>query len=103
MAQPAKIGKRQDKLPLESLRALEDVHSSLKEFAKQDSVGENEALNTGVKTARHKAKKLRKFTAELATLWDRTFEAHDLLCAHPTNLHTQSLQAHGRRVARSSG
>ena len=57
MAQPAKIGKREDKLPLErALRALEDVHSSLKEFAKQDSVKENEALNTGVKTARTRQK-----------------------------------------------
>ena len=27
-----------------------------------------------VKTIRHKAKKLRKLTTELATLWDRTFE-----------------------------
>jgi hypothetical protein len=46
MAQPAKVGKREDKLPLErALRALEDVHASLKQFSKQDSVGENEALN----------------------------------------------------------
>jgi hypothetical protein len=75
MAQPVKIGKREDKLPLErALRALEDSHASLKEFSKQDSVGENEALNAGVKTVRHKAKKLRKLTLELATLWDRTFE-----------------------------
>lgn len=75
MAQPGKIGKREDKLPLErALRALEDVHSSLKEFSRLDSVGEDEALNAGLKTIRHKAKKLRKLTAELATLWDRTFE-----------------------------
>jgi hypothetical protein len=75
MAQPAKVGKREDKLPLErALRALEDVHASLKQFSKQDSVGENEALNAGIKTVRHKAKKLRRLTTELATLWDRTFE-----------------------------
>ena len=75
MAKPAKIGKREDKLPLErALRALEDVHESLKQFSQQDSVCENEALNAGVKTLRHKAKKLRKLTAELASLWDRTFE-----------------------------
>jgi hypothetical protein len=75
MAQPAKAGKREDKLPLErAQRALEDVHTSLKEFSKQISVEENEALNASVKTVRHKAKKLRKLTAELATLWDRTFE-----------------------------
>jgi hypothetical protein len=75
MAQPAKIGKREDKLPLErALHALEDVHMSLKEFSKKDSVAENAALNAIVETARQKTKKLRKLTTELATLWDRTFE-----------------------------
>jgi hypothetical protein len=74
MAQPAKAGKREDKLPLErALRALEDVHASLKQFSKQDSVRENEALNASIKTVRQKAKKLRRLTAELAALWDRTF------------------------------
>jgi len=57
MAQPGKVGKREDKLPLErALRALEDVHSSLKEFSRQDSVGKNEALNAGV--AAYKAGRL---------------------------------------------
>jgi hypothetical protein len=75
MANPAKIGKREDKLPLErALRALEDVHSSLKEFSKQQSVAENAALSAIVKTTRHKTKKLRQMTKELTTLWDRTFE-----------------------------
>jgi hypothetical protein len=36
MAKPAKVGKREDKLPLKrAQRALEDVHASLKEFSKQ--------------------------------------------------------------------
>jgi hypothetical protein len=75
MAQPAKAGKREDKLPLErALRALEDVHASLKQFSKQDSVRENATLNAGIKTVRQKAKKLRRLTAELVALWDRTFE-----------------------------
>ena len=75
MAQPAIAGKREDKLPLErALRALEDVHASLKQFSKQDSVRENEALNASIKTVRQKAKKLRRLTGELAALWDRTFE-----------------------------
>lgn len=75
MAQPAKIGKREDKLPPErAMRALEDVHQSLKEFSKQESVAENAALNAIVRNTRHKAKKLRNMTTELASLWDRTFE-----------------------------
>jgi hypothetical protein len=66
---------REDKLPLErALRALEDVHKSLKEFSKQRSVAENAALNGLTKTTRHKAKKLRKLTTELASLWDDTVE-----------------------------
>jgi hypothetical protein len=75
MAAPAPIGKREDKLPLtRALRALEDVNKSLKEFSNQDSVADNVALSAEVKTARHKAKKLRKLTTDLATLWDCTFE-----------------------------
>ena len=75
MATSAKPPQREDKLPLErALRALEDVHKSLKEFSKRRSVIENVALNGMVKTTRHKAKKLRKLTTELASLWDRTFE-----------------------------
>ena len=75
MTTSAKSPQREDKLPLErALRALEDVHKSLKEFSKQRSVIENIALNGMVKTTRHKAKKLRKLTTELASLWDRTFE-----------------------------
>jgi hypothetical protein len=69
------IGKREDKLPLErALRALEDVHKSLKEFSRKPSVVENAALNAEIETVRHKAKKLRQRTTELAALWDRTFE-----------------------------
>jgi cell fate (sporulation/competence/biofilm development) regulator YlbF (YheA/YmcA/DUF963 family) len=75
VATSAKPPQREDKLPLErALRALEDVHKSLKEFSKRRSVIENVALNGMVKTTRHKAKKLRKLTTELASLWDRTFE-----------------------------
>jgi hypothetical protein len=75
MATPAKSAKREDKLPLErALRALEDVHASLKQFAKQQSVTESAALNAIVKTTRHKTKKLRRLTTELASLWDHTFE-----------------------------
>jgi hypothetical protein len=78
VAHPAKVGKREDKLPLErALRALEDVHTSLKEFSAQQSVVENAALSSIVKTSRHKTKKLRKMTTELSTLWDRTFEDND--------------------------
>jgi hypothetical protein len=75
VATSAKPPQREDKLPLErALRALEDIHKSLKEFSKRRSVIENVALNGMVKTTRHKAKKLRKLTTELASLWDRTFE-----------------------------
>jgi cell fate (sporulation/competence/biofilm development) regulator YlbF (YheA/YmcA/DUF963 family) len=75
VATSAKPPQREDKLPLErALRALEDVHKSLKEFSKRRSVIENVALNGMVKTTRHKAKKLRKLTTDLASLWDRTFE-----------------------------
>jgi hypothetical protein len=75
MATPAKSAKREDKLPLErALRALEDVHASLKQFAKQPSVTENAALNALLKNTRHKTKKLRKMATELALLWDHTFE-----------------------------
>jgi hypothetical protein len=69
------IGRREDKLPLErALRALEDVHSSLKEFAKRESVAGNAALKANVKTVRRKARKLRKLSEELSVLWDNTFE-----------------------------
>jgi hypothetical protein len=69
------IGRREDKLPLErALRALEDVHSSLKEFAKRESVAGNSALKANVKTVRGKARKLRKLSEELSVLWDNTFE-----------------------------
>jgi hypothetical protein len=69
------IGKREDKLPLErALRALEDVHKSLKEFSQTDTVAKNNALNAEIKTVRHKAKKLRKRATALAGLWDSTFE-----------------------------
>jgi hypothetical protein len=74
VAPATKIGKLEDKLPLDrALRALEDVHQSLKEFAKKESVAENVALSAGVKTIRHKAKKLRNQTAELAEVWNRIF------------------------------
>jgi hypothetical protein len=56
---------------------LEDVHTSLKEFSEQQSVVENAALSSIVKTSRHKTKKLRKMTTELSTLWDRAFEDND--------------------------
>jgi hypothetical protein len=69
------IGRREDKLPLErALRALGDVHSSLKEFAKRESVAGNVALKANVKTVRHKARKLRKLSEELSVLWDNTFD-----------------------------
>jgi CCR4-NOT transcriptional regulation complex NOT5 subunit len=74
---PAKSAKREDKLPLErALRALEDVHKSLKEFSKTDTVSKNEMLNAELKTVRHKAKRLRDRATALASLWDRTFETH---------------------------
>jgi hypothetical protein len=75
LAKPAISAKREDKLPLErALRALEDVHQSLKEFAQADSVTKNDAFAADLKTVRHKVKKLRKRAIALATLWDRTFE-----------------------------
>jgi hypothetical protein len=77
VATPTVIGKREDKLPLErALRALEDVHKSLKEFSNTDTVATNNALNAEIKTVRRKARKLRKRTTALAGLWDRTFETH---------------------------
>lgn len=75
MATPAKSAKREDKLPLErALRALEDVHQSLKEFSTTDTVSDNDAIAAEIKSVRHKAKKLRKRTNSLAALWERTFE-----------------------------
>jgi hypothetical protein len=75
MAHPAKLGKLEDKLPLErALRALEDVHKSLKEFSKKETVAENVALSAEIKTVRHKVKNLRKRATAMAALWNRTFE-----------------------------
>ena len=72
MASPAK---REDKLPLErALRALEDLHKSLKEFSKTDSVVGNVELNAEAENVRAKAKKLRKRSEALAALWDRNFK-----------------------------
>ena len=73
MASPAK---REDKLPLErALRALEDLHKSLKEFSKTDSVVGNVELNSEAENVRDKAKKLRRRSEALAALWERTFKA----------------------------
>jgi hypothetical protein len=78
VATRAKIAKREDKLPLErALRALEDVHQSLKEFSTMDTVTNNDAFAAELKIVRHKAKKLRKRANNLAGLWDRTFESND--------------------------
>jgi hypothetical protein len=75
MAAPEKSAKREDKLPLErALRALEDVHKSLKEFSATDAVKDNAAFAAELKTVRHKAKKLRKRVNSLTVLWARTFE-----------------------------
>jgi hypothetical protein len=75
VATPAKSAKREDKLPLErALRALEDVHKSLKEFSATDAVINNDAVAAELKTVRHKAKKLRKRANSLAALWDRMVE-----------------------------
>jgi hypothetical protein len=73
LATPARSAKREDKLPLErALRALEDVHQSLKEFSATESVTNNDAFAAELKTVRHKAKKLRKRAIALAASWDRT-------------------------------
>jgi hypothetical protein len=72
MASPAK---REDKLPLErALRALEDLHKSLKGFSKTDSVVGNAGLKAEAENVRAKAKKLRKRSEALAALWDRNFK-----------------------------
>jgi hypothetical protein len=72
MASPAK---REDKLPLErALRALEDLHKSLKEFSKTDSVVGNAELNAEAGNVRDKAKKLHRRSEALAALWERTFK-----------------------------
>jgi hypothetical protein len=77
LATPAKSAKREDKLPLErALRALEDVHKSLKEFSKTDTIARNDAFAEEVKSVRHNAKKLRKRANTLALLWDRSFETN---------------------------
>jgi hypothetical protein len=51
-------------------------HKSLNEFSKTDTVAKNNASNAEIKTARHKARKLRKRATALVGLWDRTFETH---------------------------
>jgi hypothetical protein len=69
LATPAKSAKREDKLPLErALRALEDVHRSLKEFSATDSATNNDAFAADLKTVRHKTKRQRKRTTALAAL-----------------------------------
>lgn len=66
--------KREDRLPLErALRALEDVHQSLKEFSATDSVKDNDAFAAELQQVRHKAKKVRKRAKTLAASWDRSF------------------------------
>jgi hypothetical protein len=78
LATSARSAKREDKLPLErALRALEDVHQSLKEFTTTDSVMKNDAFASDLETVRRRAKKLRKDTVALAALWDRTFAFKD--------------------------
>ena len=75
MTTPARSAKREDKLPLErALRALEDVHQSLKEFSATHTVMKNDTIAAELRTVRHKAKKLRKRANTLAGLWDRSFE-----------------------------
>jgi hypothetical protein len=75
MATTAKIDKQEDRLPLErALRALEDVHKSLKEFSKTDTVAKNDLVAAELKTVRHKAKKLRKRADALARLCGRGFQ-----------------------------
>lgn len=70
MTPAIKTEKQEDRLPLErALRALEDAHKSLKAFSTKDSVANNNALRAEVKTARHKAKKLRERCQALMTLW----------------------------------
>jgi hypothetical protein len=72
---PERIEKREDKLPLErALRALEDVHKSLKDFSKTDTVTKSDALAAELKTVRHKTRKLRKRVSTLAGLWDRSLQ-----------------------------
>lgn len=74
VAASLKPAKREDRLPLErALRALEDVHRSLKEFSTTDSVMTSDAFAANVKRFRHKAKKLRKRANALAVLWDHSF------------------------------
>jgi hypothetical protein len=69
-----KPAKREDKLPLErALRALDDVHRSLKEFSTMNSVTTSDAFAAELKRFRHKAKKLRKRANALAGLWDHSF------------------------------
>ena len=58
-----------------ALRALEDVHQSLKEFSTTDTVTNNDAIAAELKTIRRKAKKLRKYSNSLAASWDRRFES----------------------------
>jgi hypothetical protein len=71
----ASLAKREDKLPLErALRALEDLHKSLKEFSKTDSVMGSAGLKAEAENVRGKAKKLRKRSEALAALWNRNFK-----------------------------
>jgi hypothetical protein len=82
MAMTAKIDKQEDRLPLErALRALEDVHKSLKEFSKTDTVAKNDLVAAELKTVRHKAKKLRERANALARLCGRGFEANSSRCS----------------------
>jgi hypothetical protein len=75
MAASDKTEKREDKLPLErALRALEDVHKSLKDFSNTDTVARNDALAAELKTVRHKARKLRKRAHTLFGLWERSLQ-----------------------------
>jgi len=72
MALPVKSEKREDKLPLErALRALEDAHRSLKKFSATGSVAANGALHAELDIVRRKARKLRKRTKALESLWEQ--------------------------------
>jgi hypothetical protein len=75
MATLERTEKREDKLPLErALRALEDVHKSLKDFSKTDTIAKNDTLAAELKTVRHKARKLRKRVNKFAGLWDHSLQ-----------------------------
>jgi hypothetical protein len=72
MSLPLRSTVKEDMLPLQrALRALEDAKNSLKDFAAQTSVVEDDELSEAVRKLRDGLKKSRKSAKAISELWTR--------------------------------